>query len=117
GALGAGNLPTLPAAVARAATRRAGRTSTRRAGRGGRLAGKLIGQIARPRIRDHDARPHDHRKRHQAPDADDVVPVEIAGLGGQTPAEDDHLLELCPGPRAWPPQVEATHHDEEEAEI
>ena len=99
--------PRRPAfAAARAATR------CRR-----RFTGDPVDQVARPWIRDDDARGDDDGQRDRRPHADRVVPVEVARLPGEAAAEPDDLLDRSPGPRARDPEVGARQDDEQEGEV
>ena len=76
-------------------------------GRGSRprAAGQGVDEIARPRVRDdHPARGQDNED-WRAPEADDVVPIEVARLATKAGAEERHRGEMAPGPLPWPPQI------------
>ena len=92
--------------------RRPAATSGRR-----RFAGDPVDQVARPGIRDDDARGDDDRQRDHRPDADGVVPVEVARLAGEAAAEPDDLLHRAPGPGARDPEVGAREDEEQEGEV
>ncbi len=57
-----------------------------------------VDQVARPGIRDDDARGDDDGQRDRRPHADRVVPVEVARLAGEAAAEPDDLFDRAPGP-------------------
>jgi hypothetical protein len=82
-----------------------------------RLARHAVHEIARPAVRDHHARRHHDEQRRERPDADHVVPVEVARPAAQPAPEHGHRAHRLRRPRARPPQEEAARDEEEEAEV
>src|SRR5688572_22978086 len=80
-------------------------------------AGDAVHQTASPRITDDHSRENDDDKRHPGPDADDIVPIKIAGLRRQPPSKEKHVAESSACPIARPPQVESAQNKEEKTQV
>ena len=90
---------------------RLGLTAT---GRRNGFADDAVDEGVGPPKRHRRGRRHHKRKRYRRPDADRVVPVEIACLAAESPARDRHRADVLPGPRARHPQAHSRQHDHEE---
>ena len=83
---------------------------------GHRSACYLIDHVVRPLVGDGECREDDEEKWDGRPEADGVVPIEIAGFDGEVGAEPYNWPEVLPGPDAWHPEVEAGENEQEECE-
>src|SRR5690606_19572766 len=84
------------------------------AGLGGRVfADGLVGEVSCPTGGADHARGGEHDDDRERPEADDVVPIPVAGLAGGAD-ETDGRTERAPCPLARPPQVEAGDGEDEE---
>ncbi len=82
-----------------------------------RAAGQGVDQVARPGVGDdHPARGQHHEDR-RAPEADHVVPVEVAGLAAQPGAEERHRAHVPPRPLPRPPQIEPRGRQHEKRRV
>ena len=95
-------------------TGRSGRPSLRP---GRRLTHRAIHERVPPREGDRNGADHHDEERDRRPDAEHVVPVEVAGLAARARVEDGHGLHLRPRQLARKPQVHAGDDDEEEDDV
>ena len=76
-----------------------------------RTAGHRVDEIRCPRVGDHHPRGGQHDQHRRAPEADRVVPVEVARLAAQPAAEPRHRADVPPRPLPRPPEVEAADRE------
>src|SRR6185437_8165312 len=76
-----------------------------------------VDEVNGPGVGHDDAAEDDEEERHAAPESGGVVPVEVAGLGGEAAAEPGDGSHAFPTPFAREPEDEAADDDEEEGEV
>ena len=83
----------------------------------GAARGHPLQHLVGPRVGDHDAAPDDEHERNRRPEAEDVVPVEVAGLAPGLADEPRDRTQPAHGEATRPPQDEPAQHDEQEGEV
>ena len=97
-----------------------GRSTAEGAGgvvRRGRCAGESVDERATPAERDRNGRECQDNQYRGGPQADDVVPVKLAGFRCRVLAEPDDRGDGAPRPAARHPQVESRDGEEGEGEV
>ena len=82
-----------------------------------RASGQRVDQIARPGVGDDHSARRQHDEDRRAPEADGVVPVEVASLAAQPEADERHRAHVPPRPLPRPPQIEARHRQHEKGGV
>ena len=80
-------------------------------------SGGVVDQIGGPRVRNHGAASHDEDQRDGSPEADDVVPVEIARFTADTGAKQQHGSDAAPTPAARHPKIDSGKDQKQKSEI
>ena len=104
---GRASVPGFPAALSSPRVRRRGRG----------VAERPIDEIAGPAVRDDHAGERDDEEGQGRPDADDVVPVEVARLSGEPALKEADARDAADAAQPRPPDVEARKRQPEEEKI
>jgi hypothetical protein len=81
------------------------------------FAGQTIDEIARLRVRDDDRGKHDDEEGNGRPEAECVMPVEVACPALQAPLEPSDSPDGSPRPLARPPEINAARHNEQKSQV
>ncbi len=81
------------------------------------FSGQTEEKVVSPAIGQDHAGEHDEHERQPCPEADDVVPVEVASFARKTPPEPRHVPHLRPGPLPRHPEIETGDDEDQEPEI